>query len=366
VDLGFQPARVIRAYPSLSNDGRTPQERAQRKAVNAAILASLVERLRAQPWVERASLSVGSPFGYGFGVTLKVPGRDSIPALPGGSHIAAVSPDYFATMATPLRGGRVFTAADRAGSTPVVIVGETMAKTIWPNENPLGKCLELYDPVPPATTLPCTSVVGVVSDVHLGRLREPPSMQYYVPFGQEQQIGGTSVIVRTRGDAAASLGAFRKLVLAMPEMPYTKLEWLQSAIDPEYRPWKLGAAMFGVFGILALVIAAVGLYSVIAYLVADRTRELGVRIALGATGGRIIREVVSSGIVVTAAGIVIGGFVALVAGRFVEPLLFDVKARDPIVLSSVSATVLAIAVFAAWWPARRASKVDPVVALRAE
>jgi putative ABC transport system permease protein len=124
--------------------------------------------------------------------------------------------------------------------------------------------------------------------------------------------------------------------------------------------------MFGVFGVLALVIAAVGLYSVIAYLVADRTRELGVRIALGATGGRIVREVVWRGVATTGAGVVVGLFVALAAGRYIAPLLFDVSPRNPLVLGGVATLVLLIAVVASWMPARRAGRVDPVIALRAD
>jgi ABC-type antimicrobial peptide transport system permease subunit len=144
------------------------------------------------------------------------------------------------------------------------------------------------------------------------------------------------------------------------------METIQSVIDPEYAPWRLGAAMFGVFGGLALVIAAVGLYSVIAYLILDRTRELGVRIALGASGGRIVREVVLSGMATTAMGIGLGTAAALVAGRFIEPMLFDVTAKNPTVIASVALVVLLIAVVAAWSPARRASRVDPVIALRAD
>jgi len=240
-----------------------------------------------------------------------------------------------------------------------------MARTLWPGENPLGKCLEIGDPAPGVVIL-CSSVVGVVGDVHLSSLREKPSMQYYVPLGQERGIGGSSLLVRPRGDAHASMALLHDALIAMPDMPYTTVAVLQESLDPQYRPWTLGATMFGVFGVLALVIAAVGLYSVIAYLVADRTRELGVRIALGATGGRIVREVVMSGVRVAMLGIGVGVIVALGAARFVEPLLFDMKARDPVVFSTVSATVLAIAVFAAWWPARRASRVDPVIALRAD
>jgi predicted permease len=363
VDLGFQPNRVLRTYSNFSLKGLNGPSRDEAKARNAAVLASAAERLRALPWVEEASLAVGSPFGNSFsGLTLRIPGRDSIPQeIASQVSISATSAGYFATVGTPLHAGRVFTAADRAGSAPVVIVNETMAKKFWPGENALGKCIMIGDP-----PVPCSEVVGIVSDAHQSSIREPASMQYYVPLGQEQGIGGTSLLVRPRGDAEAAIPKLRQALLAMPDVPYTRIEFMQTVLDPQYRPWKLGATMFGVFGVLALIVAAVGLYSVIAYLVADRTRELGVRIALGATGGRIVRQVVSSGVALTAGGVVIGSVVAIFAGRFIQPLLFDVQANDPLVIAGVGVVVLLIGSVAAWQPARRAARVDPVVALRAE
>ena len=363
VDLGFQPSRVLRTSVAPTVPGVAGLSRGDARAASAAVLASVVERLRALPWVEEASLSVGSPFGNSFsGLTLRIPGRDSIPDdVASRVSISATSAGYFATVGTPLRAGRVFTAADRAGSAPVVIVNETMAKKFWPGESPLGKCIMIGDPNPP-----CSMVVGIVADAHQYSIREPASMQYYVPLGQERGIGGTSVLVRPRGDAEAAIPKLRQALLAMPEVPYARIEFLQVVLDPQYRPWKLGATMFGAFGVLALIVAAVGLYSVIAYLVADRTRELGVRIALGATGGRIVRQVVFSGVAVTAVGVIIGIAVAIFAGRFIQPLLFDVQARDPMVISAVAVIVLLIGAVAAWRPARRASRVDPVVALRSE
>jgi len=363
VDLGFQPNHVLRASPRYSLADLTGDARQQAVRQNNATLMSAVARLRAMPWVEHAALSVGSPFGNGYsGITLKVPGRDSIPAsVLDNASITAATADYFAAFGTPLRAGRVFTAADRDGSAPVVIVNETMARTLWPGTSALGKCIVIGDP--PAT---CASVVGIVADVHRNSLRERAELQYYVPFGQERGIGGTTILLRPRGDLEAAMSKLRAALLAMPAMPYTQIELMQSVLDPQYRPWRLGATMFGVFGLLALVIAAVGLYSVIAYLVADRTRELGVRIALGATGGRIVRQVVANGVAVTAAGVTIGVSVALLAAGYIQPLLFDMPARDPEVILVVAIVVLAIGAVAAWRPARRAAGVDPMVALRSE
>lgn len=363
LDLGFQPNQLIRAYPRLRVDANADGEAAKSKTRNRERLSTVVERLRKLPWVENAALSVGSPLGNRFSVSLRVPGRDSIPHV-GDSNprITAGSSEYFATVGTPLRAGRLFTAADRAGSAPVTIVNETMARTLWPNESALGKCLIVGGN---SAQTPCFEIVGVVADVHLSGLRDKPSMQYYVPFGQEVGIGGTTILIRAR-DTNDHLGDARRAFRDMPDMDYTSVESVREALDPEFRPWRLGAAMFGVFGVVALIVAAVGLYSVIAYLVADRTRELGVRIALGATTGRVVADVLRGAATVAAIGVGLGVAITMAAGRFVEPLLFNVSPRDPSVIGVVAAIVLLIAVAAAWIPARRASRVDPMVALRDE
>jgi predicted permease len=362
VPLGFQPDRVVRVNPRFTGFGDLPKEAvaAARERRRLETLA-IVDRLATMPFVEQAAVAVGTPFGNGFGLTLKIPGRDSIPQLPGGGpYIAAVSPSYFATMGTRLVRGRLFELQDTPASALVTIINETMAATLWPGEDPIGKCIIMEAP-------PCAQVVGIVADVHRSGLREPPSMQHYIPFGQERgYFGGTAWMVRPRGDIRAAMPSIRQALLQMPEVPSFSLETMQEAIDPEYRPWKLGAAMFGVFGILALIVAGVGLYSVVAYLVTDRTRELGVRIALGASGGRILRDVVVSGVATTMVGVALGIGVSLAAARFIEPLLFDVPARNPAVYGVVAVLVLAIAALAAWSPARRASRVDPVIALRAD
>jgi ABC-type lipoprotein release transport system permease subunit len=240
-----------------------------------------------------------------------------------------------------------------------------MAKAVWPGADPIGKCLIIGDKVP-GKSIPCSTVVGVVGDVHRESVREQPTRQYYIPVGQETGFGGSVLVVRPKIPIPEARVALKRAMASMPQFSFTKIETIQEVIDPEFRPWRLGAAMFGVFGVLALIVAAVGLYSVIAYLVADRTRELGVRLALGATGGRIVREVVGRGVATAVIGVLLGAVVAVALGRFVQPLLFNISAHDPGVLAVVSVVVIAIAVFASWGPARRAGRVDPVIALRAD
>jgi predicted permease len=319
--------------------------------------------VRTLPGVERAGVVVGTPFQSSMSIALRVPGRDSIPALPGGGpYIRAISDGYFATAGTRVLRGRDFTAADVSSAARVTIVNETMARTLWPNRDAIGECL-LMD------TLPCSIVIGVVEDARRFALREEPAMQYYIPIGEERALGfgGRRMFVRPRGDAATLREALRTEMLRLnPAIAFVTVESLQDSLDPQIRPWRLGATMFGVFGVLALLVAAIGLYSVISYLVTQRRHELGVRIALGAQIGNIVGLVMRYGVGLAVVGIVIGMVLAFNASRWIEPLLFETSPRNPMVFALVAAMLLAVALVASLVPAWRASRVDPIEALRTE
>jgi predicted permease len=365
VQLGFDAQRVLRAdvrFPKgtqLAGPGAADSLEIRAETKLVARMAAGVAR---QPWVELTSVAVGSPFFNTFGMPLRAPGVDSIPQLPGGGpYISAVTSGYFGTVGTGLVRGRLFRADEGAETSPVTIVDETMARLLWPGQDPLRKCLFIGFPSPP-----CSVVVGVVKDVHLSSISEAPTMQYYVPLGQEHNFSGPAILIRPRGDARQQIDRARQALTAISGVQDVRVTWLQSEIDPEYAPFRLGAMMFGIFGLLALIVASVGLYSVIAYLVADRTREIGVRLALGAGGGRIVRHVLTGSAATTAVGIGIGLAGAFVGAPFLEPLLFEVHARNAAVFSAVAGVVMLIALLATWAPARRASRVDPVIALRAD
>jgi predicted permease len=364
MDLGFQPERVLTIRPSWSGlpglgGADAEAERQRRNAVRVEAL----ERLRAHQQVESAALSVGLPFNSRFSVRLRVQGYDSIPRLPGGGpYIQAVTGGYFETVGTELLAGRAFTPDDRDGSEPVAIISETMAHTLWPDADPLGACMYIGSDEPP-----CSRIVGIVRDTRRDELREEPAMQYYVPFGQERGIGGTTLLVRPRRDARSAIAAMREEMRAVdPTLGYIDVATLQERIDPQVRPWRLGATMFGIFGALALLVAAVGLYSVMSYTAAQRNHEMGVRMALGAEVIDILRLILRSGMWTAVAGVAIGSLIALAGGRFVEPLLFETSARDGTVFGAVALCLLAVALVASVVPAWRATRVDPVVALRAE
>lgn len=366
VDLGLQPDRVlVVGIPVPGSDSRptlasiTAEQKRQH-----SLYRNLLPRLRALPGVADASLDIGLPFHTAYGVDLRVPGRDSIPELPGGGpYISAVSDGYFATMGTRVLQGRTFTPDDREGSEPVAIVSRTMARTLWPDESALGHCLITGENAGNR----CSRVVGVVADMHRYQIAEAPAMQYYVPFGQESGIGGTYILVRSVASPSAIAEPVRRLLsTAVPGAPYITTQVLEDAITPQYRSFDLGAAIFSLCGLLALVVAAVGLYSVMSYLVAQRRHEFGVRIALGARSTDMRRLVLGGGLTVAVAGVALGIGGALAAGRFLQPLLFETSAHDPLVYTIVGLTLVVIAALASLGPALRAERVDPLDALRTE
>jgi predicted permease len=327
-----------------------------------------LERARRLPGVAEAAIAVGTPFGSSFQVTTQVPGREELPELPGGGpYIQAVTPGYFATVGLDLLQGRGLGPADRPGSERVAVVNRSMAEAVWPGEDPLGECLLVRargDETPP-----CTRVVGVVEDAHRRALREKPAMQYYIPFGQEEGFAGSSLLVRAAeaGDPRALLEPLRKSLLdADPGVLWIDVALLDERLVPQLRPWRLGATLMGVFGALALVIAAVGLYSLLAHMVASRTAELGIRSALGAQRRQILGLVVRQGLGVAGLGLALGVLLSLLGGRQLGDLLFETAPHDPVVYGAVVAILAAAAILACLVPGRRATKVDPAKVLRAE
>jgi ABC-type lipoprotein release transport system permease subunit len=268
----------------------------------------------------------------------------------------------FATMGTRLIRGRGITAEDRAGAPRVMVVSQAMAKRLWPNEDAIGKCVRVS-----ADTMPCTTVVGIAEDVRRGSLSEP-ELHFYMPIDQVRaRFFAGGMFVRTRGPAAARAFQVRQsLQQLMPGASYVTVTPMSTIIGSETRSWRLGATMFTVFGALALVLAAIGLYSVIAYNVTQRMHEMGVRVALGAQGRDVIRLIVREGLTIVIPGVALGAVVALLAGRWIAPLLFDVSPKDPPVIVGVIVTLLAVAIAASWLPALRAARVDPNEALRSD
>ncbi|HSJ15996.1 MAG TPA: ADOP family duplicated permease [Longimicrobiales bacterium] len=364
VELGIDASRVLAVWPSYPASGEdSPEAQQAVRSRRDAALRGVLERLRLHPGVARAALAIGTPLQGTLGIDLRVPGRDSLPSLPGGGpFISAVSSGYFETVGTRILRGRGILPSEGKGTAPVVVVGASMATALWPTEDPLGRCLLIGFEDPP-----CFRVVGIAEDATNQGLRDLPAMRYYVPLGQEVGVGGTHLVVRPRGDVDTFIPELRRLLHELePDATFFGVNHLQKYIDPQLRPWRLGATMFLAFGGLALLIAAIGLYSVIAYGVAQRRTELGVRIALGASAAAIVGMVLRQGLALVLAGVALGLAIALATGRMLEGLLFEQSARDAGVFAAVTLTLLLVAVLATVVPALRAGKTSPLDALRTE
>ncbi|MEP6491934.1 MAG: ABC transporter permease [bacterium] len=326
---------------------------------DVALRNRLVERAKSLPGVEHAARALSVPFWNTWGFSLFVAGIDSVDKL-GDFTLQSATPEFFQTMGTRILRGRAFTSADGEHAPRVMVVGESMAKKIWPTQDAIGKCIRVD-----VDTMPCTTVIGIAEDVRRGSMSET-QMHYYLPIDQFQRRSG-GVFVRTHGPAAERAEEVRRaLQTLMVGTSYVAVTPMSTIVASQIRPWKMGAAMFSIFGALALVLAAIGLYSVIAYNVTQRTHEMGVRVALGAQAQDVVGLIVREGLLIVLPGVALGAIIALVAGRWVAPLLFNVSPKDPPVLVGVIVTLVAVAVAASWIPALRASKVDPNVALRAD
>ena len=325
----------------------------------------VIEQERPQPTplpgIAHASLQFAVPFYGTSSSPIFVTGTDSVNEF---RRIErnAVSPDYFATMGTRLLRGRGIEPGDVDGAPRVMVVGAALSAKLWPGEDPLGKCVRIVSKI-----MPCTYVVGIAEDIHTESFApEARTLYYYVPAAQFQpQEGG--LFVRARGDARLLIEPLRRrLQQEMPGTSYVTVSRLAEVLEGETRPWIMGATLFTAFGALALLLAAVGLYSVIAFNVAQRRQELAVRMALGATAGDVLRTVVGEGLGFALSGIVLGGISALIAGRWIAPLLFEQSSRDPVVFGTATGALLLVAAIASVIPALRAAGVDPLHALRAE
>jgi len=352
--LGYDAERVLMVMPEYRG---VAMDSAARVAFRRRLLATA----QAIPGVQHATRVNSRPFGTNV-AGLHVPGIDSVERL-GRFNYQLGSADFFQTMGTRIVRGRPFTAQDREGAPLVAVVSESMAATLWPGGDPLGRCIRVGP-----DTAPCSTVVGVAEDVVQQSLVDDPHLTYYLPVDQRDPAGGNRIFVRVAGgDVAASVERVRRaLSRAMPGPGYVTVSPLETVLHEQRRSWTLGATMFVAFGALALLVAAVGLYGVIAYDVAQRTHELGIRIALGARAADVVRLVVGRGVAFAAAGVAIGIGIALVAARWIQPLLFEQPARDPAIYGAVGALIVSVAAVASASPARRATRADPNTVLRSD
>jgi putative ABC transport system permease protein len=359
VNPGFNPDRLISMRLSL------PRTKYPEGPQVAAFFQQLGERLRAVPGVQAvgATSSVMMEKLHNSS-TFSVEGR---PAEPQGQRLElpfdAVSNDYFQTMGVPVVRGRAFNEHDKRDGLPVAIINEAMARRYWPNEDPVGKRFTFGDPGPNAQWL---TIVGVVGDVKRLGLDTPVRIETYLPHSQAT-ARAMEVVVRTADNPLAMARTLRSAVWEIDkDLPVAEVRTVEQAMSERAAPRRFGMLLLALFAALALVLAAVGIYGVMSYSVAQRTHEIGIRMALGAGRRDVMKMVVGQGMKLALVGVGVGLAGAFALTRLMAGLLFGVSASDPLTFAGVAALLLSLALLACLVPARRAVKVDPMVALRYE
>jgi len=365
VELGFDPANLMTARMSL------PEARYGRADEVAAFYQEVGTNLGQQPGVMAAAMASTVPLtGSGISISMTIEGRPQPARVEETLNVFLrfVSVDYFQTLGVRMARGRDFNSTDRANTPIVAIVNETTAKRYWPDQNPLGQRFRLDDDREGAV-----EIVGVVADVKHFSLTEPPAREVFMPLPQAtrlhwQWLQRTMIaLVRTSGEPESAAGAIRQAVRALDDqLPLYSLRSMAQLRDESTGDRRVGLALVGLFAAVALVLASIGVYGVMAVMVAGRSREIGIRLALGA-GPRDVRWLIlRDGAALTAVGVVIGMIAAFALTRTLEAMLFETPATDPVTLSAVAAVIAIAAMLACWVPARRSTRVDPVIALRAE
>lgn len=358
VDSGFRPEHVIIAELMV------PQSRYPKGADQTRLYRRIIEGLRQRPELQAVGVGFPGPFhGDSASGSFYIEGRPSASRSDRPfAHLATVSGGYFAAMGIPLLSGRTFTDRDTETAPPVAIVSAVLARRYWPDENPVGKHLR-FDDKPDE---PWFTIVGVVGDARqLGLNQQPPPL-LYVPY-EQFALPFTSVAIRSSLPQSAVSGLLKAQLAAMDnDLSFGDINSLQSEIDRSVDEPRFRATLIGIFAGLALILAAVGVYGLISYTVAQRTREFGIRIALGAGHRQVLGPVIREGLLLAVGGIAAGLLGAVIVGHALSAFLFGVGASDPATLAAVALIMLAVAFCATYIPSRRALKVDPVIALRAE
>ena len=352
--MGYDADRVL-----LVN--RTIRGPAFNDSAQLAMRRVLLSTAQSLPGVEAAAWAASAPFVSTSSTTLYVAGIDSVSRL-GNFTFQATTPDYFRAMGTRILRGRGLIAEDRAGAPAVAVVSEGMARTLWPGRDAIGACFRMR-----SDTMPCTTVVGIAEDMVQQEITGTERYHYYVSIDQYTRTWGNWMVLRLRDDPAREAERIRaELQRVMPGTSYVTVRLLKDIVEDAQRSWRMGSTMFLAFGVLALVVSAIGLYGVIGYNVAQRSHELGVRIALGAQSRDVVRLVVGQGARFAAIGLALGLGLAFFAGRWVQPLLFRQSAHDPAIYALVAVLLFGVALLSSALPAMRAARADPNAALRSD
>jgi predicted permease len=358
IHSGVDVDRALIARVDLQRAHYTPEAR-------DAFYESALSRLSTLPGVERAAVVHFEPFQGGLPPAFwRRPGETTMPKTV--TVLTLASPGYFEAAGTRLIRGRTFEPTDRRGGEPVAVVNDALARLIAPDGDALGLCVPFNRQL---TRGGCTHIVGVVESQGRSYLDEEPEPRVFLAWAQSPnavQWGAPSLIVRTRNPARDAMAVRVALQSLRSDLPFVSVTPLTDSIRGDILPFRLGATLFSLFGVLALVLAAVGLYGVLGYFVTERAPEIGIRRSLGAPVGSVVRLVMRQGMLPVGVGLVLGLAAAFAGTRYLASLLFGVEARDPVSFVGATAFLVCVALLATLLPARRAARIDPMTALRQE
>ena len=362
VNPGFDAAQTLSFDVSLPRAGYADPPK------QVAFFDQLLPRLRALPGVRASEAVMMLPLtGSSFNISFEIVGRPPVPlALQPSMEVRVATPGYFGAMAIPIARGRGFTDDDTAGQPPVLLLSEAAARTFFPGEDPIGKTINLGWGRGPGRPRAGGQVVGIVGDVKAASLGDPDEPHVYLPYRQWPDRT-MSVVVKTTPPPASLVAAVRQEVHAIdPNLPLASVGSLEQIVSASISQQRFYMLLLTTFAGVALVLAAVGIFGVLSYAVSQRTREIGIRMALGAQGSSVIRLIVRQAMLLVACGVAAGLTLGLLLSQTMAKMLFSVTSTDPATYVAVSVTLTVVALFACWLPARRATRVDPIVALRAE
>ena len=360
VDPGFRTDNLLTMKLDL------PQPKYEEFARRTAFFTDLLQRVESLPGVKSAAVTSNLPlYRQGNSISVSIEGR---PAPPPGQELIVVtrmiSTGYFDTMSIPLLSGRSFSDQDAATSPRVAVISETMARRFWPGEDPIGKRLGTGRIQRPEDW---TQVVGVVKDVRQFELTAEPLPQMYLPYKQRGFFVPEDLVVKTDVDAASMAATVRNAVWEIDkDQPVSNIRTMEEILLESIARQRFSMLLLAIFAAVALTLAAVGIYGVMSYSVAQRTHEIGIRMALGAQTGAVLKLAVGYGLKLVIAGVVIGLIAAFALTRVMSTLLYGVTATDPTTFTLISLLLVGVAALASYIPARRATKVDPIIALRYE
>jgi len=356
VETGFDAGGLMSGALSL------PATIYKSKEQQATFFSAAEQQLRSIPGVTSVAFADALPFTAGGGsASFQIVGRTLAPNDPGPhGNIRFISPDYFSALHIPVVRGRVFTPEDRLKTEKVTVIDETLARQYWPNEDPIGQHINFGQDSPPMT------VVGLVKHAKSSSLESDTTEGfYYLPIAQSPQTTAAVVVRAASGNAAGLAGGIRSAIRAVdPNQPVYDMKTMEQRVDDSMISRRFLVILLSIFAGLALLLAALGLYGVISYAVKLRTRELGIRMALGAARGDVLRLILGKGMQLAALGLIVGLGATLIVGRTLSSLLYRVSLFNPLTLSFTSLLLILTVLLASYLPARRAATLDPMRTLR--